>query len=521
MNTISNWTREYFISNQESCIQKLNDLSLEERACLKSNLKFKECGQLVLVDCFMVSDICENEFYCEKYQVKNDNDGSIRIENGKYADKLNIGDDETCENPTEHLAERQVFIISKSDSNNLWTKEVDNHFMNSNKRKIDEDSEQKSFLVKLYDNTEVILNELVEIIGFIYPTPQYSSGSIENEDFNEDLTQLPPYNIHVVSLKKRRHNNSLLFKPISESDSQITEDIQRELLNLLKQILFGDELCATFLLCHLISHVYSRVNDDALGKFTLNLICRSVPAEILKEYAIKLYNVIFETLLPNSIYIPMTIENLNSTQFVPKKDYTTNRLSAGLLQLPSGTNILLDETKLANGKLDHSGCTAISQFSELIKTQQLSYDFQFYKIPYKTDNPVLIISEGKSLLASDFSIPIKPNDEDCIRLINENFAAVMHYMRPKLNAFRCYLTSCRLQSFDIGDEETKMIEADFVKMRENSNFQVEDLHKLLVISRLIGISKGLKFLDKSSWEIAKHMESERKDRLEKRNVNEP
>lgn len=95
----------------------------------------------------------------------------------------------------------------------------------------------------------------------------------------------------------------------------------------------------------------------------------------------------------------------------------------------------------------------------------------------------------------------------------------MHFNKPKFNAFRRYLTRCRIENFNIGDEETKMIESDFVKMREGSNFQVEDLHSLLVISRLMGKLRGLTKLDKNCWEIAKQMESERNSRLEKRNAN--
>lgn len=65
-----------------------------------------------------------------------------------------------------------------------------------------------------------------------------------------------------------------------------------------------------------------------------------------------------------------------------------------------------------------------------------------------------------------------------------------------------------------------MIEADFVKMREETNLQVEHLHSLLVVSRLIGISKGKKTLDIESWEAAKKLELERISRLDKRTKNE-
>lgn len=93
-------------------------------------------------------------------------------------------------------------------------------------------------------------------------------------------------------------------------------------------------------------------------------------------------------------------------------------------------------------------------------------------------------------------------------------------MKPTLNLVRKYLTECRLSDFEIGAEETKMIETDFVKMREETNLQVEHLHSLLVVSRLIGVSKGQKTLDTSSWETAKRLEIERNNRVEKRTSNE-
>jgi hypothetical protein len=62
-----------------------------------------------------------------------------------------------------------------------------------------------------------------------------------------------------------------------------------------------------------------------------------------------------------------------------------------------------------------------------------------------------------------------------------------------------------------------MIESDFVKMREEvSGLEVQHLHSLLVISRLIGISLGLKNLDLPSWEMAKKLELERIGRVEKK-----
>lgn len=60
-----------------------------------------------------------------------------------------------------------------------------------------------------------------------------------------------------------------------------------------------------------------------------------------------------------------------------------------------------------------------------------------------------------------------------------------------------------------------MIETDFVKMREDSNLDVQHLHSLLVISRLIGISMGMETLDLSTWQMAKKLEQGRQNRVAK------
>lgn len=62
-----------------------------------------------------------------------------------------------------------------------------------------------------------------------------------------------------------------------------------------------------------------------------------------------------------SFRLQMTIENMNHLKFIPHKDYTANRLVSGLLQLPSNTSLVIDETLLEQGQLDTPGvCTDVS-----------------------------------------------------------------------------------------------------------------------------------------------------------------
>ena len=60
-------------------------------------------------------------------------------------------------------------------------------------------------------------------------------------------------------------------------------------------------------------------------------------------------------LLPKVCFLPLTISTLNTVDFVPRKDYTTNRLNTGILQLSDGSHLVVDETALETGKLEAQG----------------------------------------------------------------------------------------------------------------------------------------------------------------------
>jgi hypothetical protein len=237
----------------------------------------------------------------------------------------------------------------------------------------------------------------------------------------------------------------------------------------------------------------------------------NIPKEVLPDYPRELYGII-EMLVPVSHYQPMTIDGFNTQQFVPKKDYKTNKLTSGVLQLAKHSHLVFDEIQLEPGKLNSEGCQAIASISELIKTQQLNYDFEYYKIPFETNIPVLILSEGKSLLPSDYHVPLKP-DPDTVRLIKETIEAGKHFLKPKLNALRKCLTLLRIKEFSMETNDTSIIEKDYVKMRQERNATVDDLHQLLVLSRLLGLISGKSKLDSDSWELAKVLEEERINRV--------
>ncbi|XP_058834736.1 mini-chromosome maintenance complex-binding protein [Topomyia yanbarensis] len=384
----------------------------------------------------------------------------------------------------------------------------------------------KACLVKLYSGIEDSkLNTLVDVIGFLSVDPALDGSTDQIEDFEDEMsehhtTHPPPSlipRIHAVSVLNLKHGNPLL--PISSDQSTCNSAIWKDIQNLLTQCLFEDKIAADYLLCHLISTVYIRNELESLGQFSLNL--GNIPIEALPDYTKWLYEIL-ELLLPASHYFPMTLENMNTRQFVPKKDYTTNKLTSGLLQLAPHTHLLLDETRLQTGKLEASGVEAVQSIAHLIKTQKLKYNFQFYQLEFNADVPVLILSEGKSMLPSNCYLPMIP-DVDAVKLIAETLKAGKHFIQPKLNDMRNFLTLQRIQEFDMKTFDPEIIQNDFIQMRKESDASAEDLHSLLVLARLIGLSRGKNMLDQDCWEYAKQLERERKHRIDTltKRPNEP
>lgn len=87
------------------------------------------------------------------------------------------------------------------------------------------------------------------------------------------------------------------------------------------------------------------------------------------------------------------------------------------------------------------------------------------------------------------------------------------FLKPRLNVIRRFLTEMRLKEFDMNPEHMNQIQTDFLEMRRAFNATADDLHIMLVLSRLLGIIQGNQMLDAKSWDQAKAMENERRDRI--------
>lgn len=81
------------------------------------------------------------------------------------------------------------------------------------------------------------------------------------------------------------------------------------------------------------------------------------------------------------------------------QDYKTNRLVSGLLQLSQHVHLIVDETALTAGQLDTKGVQNLTALGNVINWQKTDYDFQYHQIEQHTNIPVLILSEGRSMIS--------------------------------------------------------------------------------------------------------------------------
>ncbi|XP_051945366.1 mini-chromosome maintenance complex-binding protein isoform X2 [Xyrauchen texanus] len=399
-------------------------------------------------------------------------------------------------------------------------------------------------LVKVYEDWDRFkLNDMLEVFGILSVDPALSVIADERETSSlldptegmetveEQRVHSPPASLvprlHMLYAQPLVHNNPLLPSGVSEENGDYLTSVlgelaavRAELLTYFTHVLLGDSLAAEYLILHLISNVYSRRDVLPLGKFTVNLsgCSRSTP------YTEHLYKVI-QQLVPSSYRLCMSLHNMNNQRMVPQKDYTANRLLSGTLQLANNTSLFLDETQLEQGQLDTTGVRNITALGNLISWQKVDYDFNYHQMEFPCNINVLIASEGRSLLPSDCQVHLQPmlNPPNLVEYLS---AVQVAQIPSQLNKYRIYLNVARALNYTISEEITKAVEEDFVDMRKDDpqSMSAEDLHRLLVVARLLSLSHGQNTLSRDGWMKAKQLEALRISRTQQQkclNGNEP
>ncbi|XP_050158536.1 mini-chromosome maintenance complex-binding protein-like isoform X4 [Malus sylvestris] len=366
-------------------------------------------------------------------------------------------------------------------------------------------------LIKIYDcpESDLKLNEVFEFVGVFTFDSEFKEDKDVSDDFtngfSEDvLVHLPPNKVprlHCFIHRKLAVHDFLPCSPTIEPKPNVVKEIRESFLRHLTAVLGNDGIAANFMLLHLMSMVYSRVETVAVGKLSLNLTCLS--KESAPVFGTRIGRAL-KNLLPFTQCISVTVDYLNTASLAPRKDYETSRLITGALQLAEGSHMIFDETRLEAGILNSVGVENARLLKTLIELQKVEYDFKFYKLDMPADIQILVLSEGKSnILLADVVLPFHPSSVASVDITAE-----------ALEAWRWYLATLRSLPHSIEPEIQKVMENDLVEARqEDRTLGTQDFSRLLTMGRLMSMSFGETSLSLEHWQMVKELERLRRERL--------
>ena len=184
-------------------------------------------------------------------------------------------------------------------------------------------------------------------------------------------------------------------------------------LGFLSMVLGGDNLAAEYLLLQLVASVQRRERETVLGVSSLNLTgCpdKEISATLngLSPLGSAISSAI-SALTPRCLPLPLSLETLNGASWIPRRGGDAIRMSSGLLQIASGTQIIADETVMLGGQLNEFGLRNLAALQGIMLQQKIAYNFDVFTLDQLTDAPVTVLSSARTMLQGvhEVVVPLK------------------------------------------------------------------------------------------------------------------
>lgn len=397
----------------------------------------------------------------------------------------------------------------------------------------EENNDQKiGALLRVYDTvqTQLKINDIVEVYG-ILEHARLCDALPEDSCEPEEKCNEPLPRIHALIIHSLTHNNPLVCNNTSIiSINQNANDIQFvriKLMEILTTLFNGDQIIAEYVLLHLIS---TRLTTDSQYPNHLPAMnvyaSRSIAAksssnnvnsvDVDKYLLSKLYNRLYNflpQLVTHLATVNLTIKSLNDGPCLfPIRDMNKGHLNPGRLQLPQGTEILVNEIEMDSGQLQQKGLLNFQALSSVAINQRLLYDFQFYTQDWDTNVRVLILSIVPSLIKSVLLLPWEPESFDNIE--NNVHSSISE---SELDDMRKYLTVLSLsnENYSMDSELQERINQDFVQWRRDKSTYIEadEFAIMLCLLRFHCLTYGLQSPTLEHWLHIVELESKRKSRI--------
>ncbi|CAH8506621.1 unnamed protein product [Heterobilharzia americana] len=405
-------------------------------------------------------------------------------------------------------------------------------------------------LLRVYNEVQSSLkiNDIVEVYG-ILEFARLSDVLPEDSCESTQKCGEPLSRIHAVIVNQLKHNNPLVYDTSTIvtmcSINNYADNIQlvrTKLIQLLTNLFDGDKIVAEYVLLHLVS---TRLDTDsrypsylpALNIHSSNSMVTTESSssheminsfETSRQKLFNLYKRLCEFLpkvITNLATVELTVKSLNDGPcLIPIRDMNKGHLNAGRLQLPRGTEILVNETAMDSGQLHTKGIINFQALQSVAINQYLTYDFQFYTQQWDTDVRVIILSIVPSLVKCVMLLPWGLNtleDDDHNNksqpLNNNTGNADDDVSESDWNEMRRFLTilGCSNQRYSIDSEIQERINQDFVQWRKEKSTYIEadEFAIMLCLLRFHCLTCGYQSPSLQHWQHIVQLESERRRRV--------
>ncbi|KAI0031901.1 mini-chromosome maintenance replisome factor-domain-containing protein [Vararia minispora EC-137] len=345
--------------------------------------------------------------------------------------------------------------------------------------------------LKIYDmpSDNVLQAGMVaDFVGILHSEPW------RREDEATDAEQTMAPTLHVLFFRRHDHSFTLHTTniPFAELRNELITWIAREALG-------GDEDTAEWALLIAIARMQSYTS--VLHPPTLTI--SHFPSPKNAALAPTLLHIL-SLLFPLVTHIPLSLDLFNKVPFVPQSK--AEDLYSGILQVPSGSTILISEGGIREGKLVEQGVLNVMAVQDVMSSQSLPYKFPFSDFHFPVDFSFVILAEGSKsvFLKTDITIPLKASASTDLYKPESQITIPPP---EKLDMFRYLVSSAKTGKI-------KFIEDEFIEERRlDKNTSPDDLKRSIMMARLSGLMLHEPDLSIDIWKRAKDLDKRRLARL--------
>ncbi|KAI8928790.1 hypothetical protein BC831DRAFT_446590 [Entophlyctis helioformis] len=371
-------------------------------------------------------------------------------------------------------------------------------------------------VLKTYGDSQLELNQIVEVVGVLERPTAVDESAADADPLDDSETS--PFDavprIHVIlsePLSGRQVNPLTRSPSVSLSSLGLDAEAARHAaIAHLQGLVLGDRLAAEYLYLQLFSRITNITSAFPAGYFPINL-CR-VPSQAASPSFVPSLFKALHSLVPHARYLPLAMDDLNTKLWMEPdqarhaRDTTAPDLGlcTGALQLPLGTVVVVDETRLSAGTLGQRGVTNLQQLSQAIQNAQVAYHLAYGGALEKpVDFRFLVVSEGKSM----FQPSSGSESVDAVALT-----------AAQLDAIRVCVELGKAGNPVLSAEMEERIAQDFAESRAAARSALQPLDdgslllQRLSLAQLIRRSLGRDALDVDCWQMAGELERKRLDR---------